>query len=655
REGRYLPPPVVRYYLYDRYLARDWESLRDEALRYLFHARPSHDNQLALWMLSQAAARLPGIKPVGAVATIHPLRITPERDIENLIGEFSAAVEANELDRACRILTRSDVADSLASGLSDPDLFQSAAGVLQDLIEAHPRFQDWLKENYAAVGRIRLNRSVEQGRYDQLEQIATQFHGTEASRLAMIISADRALSSGAFSRAAQRYRKALRSTSGSEHVNITAKLNLALALMGKRPAQPVTTGVRLPGGSFTSQQYNGILQRLYEERSGEVGDPADRERFPEPGEVRVSPVVDLELYRAFPYGVAQQGNHLVLQQKDLVCAVSLDEKKMLWSHGKAGKSHNSPCFRPAVGSDFVVAVMPDDLYRRLSCFDLASGELRWEKTFDGPVTSSPILHLGNLYVLTQSEDRYMTVHRLNPGDGRTAFSRFILPDHTDEKRPTPKQLIMANDRILISDNGMLIACDEGGEVEWIRRFPYISPEIDRGLPLRDLHQELLSWRVGSSVTPALRTGLVLPANRLVLCSPGSPYVGAIGLEGGAVEWSVLLPRRQYFFGRAGSSILLRNIDSIQAIDEVAGEMLWKIPVEEGATYGMDAAGRYMLVVHLERMDQRKNHQAAHRTKQRTVRWISTATGEVEREVEIHDMGDEIFSPEYLIPWAGKAV
>ncbi len=578
------PPPIIRGYLYGLRHEQEWEELLLRSLEYMFFARPEKQNLLASWMLDQALDHLDGVPREEAFARkqywLHPLRIMTDRQTANLLNELAAATANDEFERACRILIQEYDKDALSLSGDDDGLYMPAQDLLRDAIRSEPELQDVLVEQFGRIGLIRVNRAVEQGTLDQLEQIVVQFHGTEAARKALAILADRSLSLGHFVKAAGQYDELIPSLSGAERTSAVAKRNLALAMSGRRPPEAVTETVSFPGGSFTSDQYGKLIESVLVHRAEEDGHAPGKPWGPWPaGETpTVRQLTDLPFFAASPVGVRQKDKYLLLQQGGALSAIDVDGARAAWSHGSVDAKSALFSFRPLVLEDRVFAALSEKKGEAvLKCLQLDKGNVLWERKLVDLPAADPFKGGRDLFLLSHSFDEHLVLQRINPANGEPEFTQHLLRHRHEERRRDNVRAIASDRRVVVSAAGMLICCDDLGRIRWVRRIACVPAEADPALS-EFYHSDDLVGKDG----------------RIVVCGPGAPELVCVDAETGSVVWTKFQPQRRRLLGLAGETVVVRNITSIEAVSIADGKTKWHSPANrEGVSRYLGDPGKLL--------------------------------------------------------------
>ncbi|MEM7392551.1 MAG: PQQ-binding-like beta-propeller repeat protein, partial [Verrucomicrobiota bacterium] len=612
------------------------DGLRREALRYRFYQNPGRDNLIANWMSDQAG----GVPTEGDTGLKHlwsqPLRLSSDRETENLLGEISSALEDGEVDRACRILIKGEVSNALAGSPTDPDLHQPAAAVLRTIIKNHPEMQQHLAEKYERTGLIRLGRARTSGDARAIEQIPIQFMGTKAANQALALLADRDFSMGHFSKAIVRYNALLPQLEGQEKSNLVAKRNLAMAMSGVAPAETISEPVELPGRSFSADEFEKMIQEalaVHGVKSSETSPEQQTAGLPPSGkrEAEVKVVAGLPIHGHGPVGALQAGHLLLLQQHGLLTAFDLKQQKSIWTHGTFDPGKHLATVRPLVADGRLYTILPDGDGVFLKCFLLDGFKEEWKTAIQGRMVSDPVIQASTLFLLTVSADEYLHLNRIDAARGQPEPSIMLVRHVRDEREENLIRLLPTPHQLLIPVRGAVVACDPWGVIQWIRRMPFVPPEADPML-------------TAEGDTPTL----MLNGDGVITCHPSSPRLMDIEPETGDVRWETFQPQRRFLLKRTDEFVVIRNRHSVEALDRRTGQRAWRSPVESDATTFVSGPEE-LLGLRLDPPTDKKNPGKP----ERWIKRYSSDHGEVGETIPVPSGSNEVHNIQRVFAWEGR--
>jgi hypothetical protein len=587
------PPPVVRTVLYDLYGRKEWEQLRRRALEYMFFSLPGSKNLLGSWMLDQASDNL-GV-PAGDEGLMrshfwmHPFRIRTDRETQNMLIDFFSSLKTGENARACKLLVKGYDANALTVMPNDEDLYAPVGVLLKSILDSNKALQQRLVDDFGRVGLIRLNRALEQGRMKDLEQIAIQFHGTDAARKALSSLGDYNLTAGQFQEAVNRYNPLIPEASGQEQSNLIAKRNLALAMMGERATERVIDTVSLPGGDMSAKQYEEMLETLLKKHRSvkEFVDvnPEIAQSKPSRNDLDLHHIADLPFFMTQPINSTVKGQYLLMQQGRVLTAIDMAARKVAWSSGTADPKYERFAYDPLVLADRVVAAVYVDNTRVMRCFNLSDGRVLWDMPFSDHVVSSPF-RIGNaLFIVTSTTDKYLTLNRIRLSDGQPVFARQLIRHHVREGQIPFADTAASSSSVVIASLGMLVCCNEWGEINWVRRLTFVPPDVDPEL---------------SATFPSGNCMII--DGQVIICSPSSPSIDSVDLATGRKVWSRFRPQRRELLGQAGDLVLVRNRFGIEALRVMDGQREWGTRADEEGTSILLGRSGAILDIRLDRVD-----------------------------------------------------
>lgn len=663
------PGILTRLHLFHLWDRARFDDLRQSAMRYEFFTRQSHPwidkssddypvRMLCAWMVAQASEQLADVVQEGEADrhgdrqlprrfAPHPLIVDSDRESMNTVSEFLAAVESKAFDHACRILTRHSLPDGIAPVDNEGRLFKATYVLLRDIIESNEQLADRIKKQYAAVGLIRLRQALDQGRLDALEALATQFHGTEASRQALNHLADRDLSMGNFFSAAARYDALMEQAIESDKPTIAAKRRLSLAMAGEDAGKVVTQPVQLGNEKLSPGDFEQLVSSLLDERrkSGFMPDnmrPEEQEAFA-PRAVKLSTAMDLTAARDLPERAGHRIREITYAHKDGVLLVhqhakltayDLVGRRMLWQKSESGRDLSSYSAEPATplihGSRVYVPFFREKR-TELTCFDLHKGEVIWRQVFDDAFAGDPIAIGPWLYVFSVRREvgNYgdIILRRLAPETGESVMARRVVRVRYGEELFRMGRPQLVSDALVFRAGSSLVSCDLLGSPRWIRRLSLVPPTVDS--PLFDFQA---------------MSDFVVDEDRIVVTAPGSPHVVCISARTGEQIWSYLQPRVRRMVARRGDNVIIATVNHLEALDIKSGKLVWQSPLMADYDAVLPAGTDMIVTLTLEKVESIKTDSDR---RARQMEWVSAVDGQVVKSVTIEELSKEVFDIESL--------
>jgi outer membrane protein assembly factor BamB len=662
------PPVLVKLAAFHHWDKGDMAALRRLVMRYEFVARIPHpwidksadDYSMRLfcaWMLAQANEQLADIpeetegdrggdRQLPRRFAQHPLVVESDRESMNTVAEFLAAVSTSEFDHACRILTRQSLPDGIAPVDKDGRLFKATYVLLREMIDSHEQLASRIRQQYAAIGLIRLRQALDQGRLDALDALATQFHGTEASRQALAHMADRDLSMGNFFSAASRYDSLLEQAMEADRPVIAAKRRLAMAMAGEDAGEPVRHSVQLGNQELSPGDFEALVSSLLEERrkSGFMPDnnrPIDQIAFA-PKPVRLTALMDISTARDMPERAGQRireisyacrDNILLMHQHAKLTAYDLVGRKMLWQKHESARDLSSFAAEPAtplILGDRVFVPFFREKRTELTCFDLHKGDVIWRQVFDDALAGDPIAIGPWLYVLSVRREvgdyGDIVLRRLAPESGESVMAKRVVRVRYGEELFRVGRPQLVGDALVFRTGASLVSCDLLGSARWIRRLSLVPPSVDS--PLFDFQA---------------MSDFIIEGDRMIVTSPGSPHVACISARTGEETWSYLQPRLRRLVARRGDSIVIATVSHLEALDLKTGKVLWQSPLTADYDAVLPAGKDMIAAVTLDRIEAIKTEGR----RIRKIEWINAATGQVTKAEPLDELGKDVFDIESL--------
>ncbi len=646
-----VPKRLTRRMLYGLYDARRDEELLYQARRYVALHRDRrgglpHEAKRSgsLLRFAQWAAMQVGPAELTASADnetvwdgswAHPLSVELERESINAISEFIASVDAEAYAHAAKVLAGRILPDGIMPTGRDERLYQAIHFGIRRLIRTHDELARLLREQYAQLGEIRLRRALRDGDVETLRALAVQFDGTRPAREALYRLADRDLSMGNVVGAAEKYRRLLDEAGDSDPRRgaYAAKFRLAAALAGQEAGEAPKSPVALPGDRMSPGEFERMIRDLLKTRrrgGREMVVTPDRYLAPAPksGGVEVKQLREIgadrhDRNRPFTgcvgYGVV--GGDLILTHRGFVRRIRLGDGHQHWDEHweirHAPDESGVPAWPLLCGGRIVLRVL-DRRETQLLCLDAGKGEEVWKLRFDEGVLSDPLLVNGWLYVLTYrtSLGGLADIHlrRISPETGRSSLAARLVRLRREGRRLAPGRLTLAGDRLVFRCAGTVVCCDLLGEVQWIRRLPFVPPDVDD-----ELHE--------------LRPGRIIARDgRLILAARSCPYVQCIQLDSGREVWASLQPDLQRLVGVSGETVVAVSGNRVIGLDAATGRALWRDEeiIHPGGV--LLAEKDSVLCIRLDEIKGKRRN----RDDRRELRWVSAKDGRLLSRIDAAD-------------------
>ncbi|MEX2216968.1 MAG: PA14 domain-containing protein [Phycisphaeraceae bacterium] len=664
------PSNLVRLLQFHLWDTRRWEELRTTAMRFEFiaHAGTAWNNAAAddyplrlvsAWMQAKASEHLQDGPTPGEGTRYndrvmptrfpeHPLAIISDRESMNTVSEFLAAVDSKEYPHACVILTRQSLPDGIAPVDKDNLLFKNTYVLLEQMIDANEPIAARIKEQYAAIGMIRLRQAIGQGRFDHLKSLAVQFHGTQAARDALLQLADRDLSMGNFFSAAARYDALMDQADASLKPHMIAKRRLAMAMAGVDTGEPVKYRVQLGGQTLPAGDFEQLVSSLLQERQSPGSIYADgrvvRVDAPAPKPLKLSPLVDLTPARDMQdrYGhrirdvkFTVDGKTLFMHQHGKLTAIDLGNRQQRWQKNESARDLSSYIAEPStplVLGDRVYVSLFRERKIELTCFKVDNGEMVWRQAFDDAMAGDLIAIGPWLYVISVQRQlgdyADVILRRLSPETGESVLAEKVVRVRWGEELFRVGRPIVMGDTLIFRTGASLVCCDLLGAPRWIRRLSLVPASVDG--PLFDFQ----------TLSPPIISG----ENVIVTC-PGSPHVICVNARTGEEVWSHLQPRLRKLVGPRGDKVIISTLKNLEALDMATGKLVWQVPITADYAAVLPAEKNTIFVLTLDKVE---NKRKSGDRRIRMAEWISATDGRVIQSQEITDEAESIHTAETLV-------
>ena len=519
----------------------------------------------------------------------HPLIETLSKEGYNVLAELNAALSGHAYKDACQIVTSAQI--TTVSGLlpsqSDSRLSISLPQAIAMAMEDHPQFQKALRDNYEAIGRLRVRQAVGEGRVEGVHAATLQFFGTDAAGEAHRWLGDRALAGGNFALALSEYRRGWERSSPGFQADLAPRMELARAIAGE-PATDLklTRLVDIGGQKLSPQEFQTLLQevRQHQATRAAISDwersQQSRRTVPAPSGWKITRTLKFEGDAGQHAGSSQFAGadtagrefSLVTDQQWLwtnnrfqTTAYDLNSGERKWVSSLGGEQGDSRSW-PQVGMG--VVLQGDRLFVRriakhgpeLGCLDKATGNLLWKANPGSHVISEPLLLQEELFAfyLTEPQIGVLYVHlgHFDRETGELLDHHPVMQFHDAWNTKVQCGAVVAGEYIIANMGGTVLCCDARGEARWLRKQVWLPP-VD-GFRYYRQH---------------LQTPLITD-QKVFVTQPGVWAVECLDLNSGRKIWGKPACEVRRIVGRAGQNLLVENEGEMVALNEDTGELAW---------------------------------------------------------------------------------
>ncbi len=550
----------------------------------------------------------------------HPLIEQLGKEGYNTLAELEAAVASEAFKDAGQIM--STIAPkqlaSLVPDTHDSECFITLPVVVERLVADHPRLSESLQREFGNLAEVRLRQAISDGDVELVTAVTTQFHGTPAAAEAWLWLGDRHLAIGQLAQSESCFKAARRGAVDPSAAAIEARLRLVAAMLGKPSTTTVRTRVRLNDVEFSP----GEFEQLVREAAAHVP-AASTESTPRGWAAGLDPrwftarqletaawaTIALDSGReasnfsrrdldpwSHQWTTTVDGPSVYMHNRFAISAYTLSDGARLWTRtldSEPARAHERPLvpFRTVLDAKRIFARRLVTNGPELVCLDRASGELLWRSPRGLMVVSDPVL-FGDLVIAvtvtpSQQESVQVSLSTFELATGRPArqYPLMLLRDVWNKELSC--QLTLANDALVVTGGGCVIACDLDGRLRWLRRQTWLGG-------VTDLNQSPIPFE-----PPVVVDG------ELFVTQPGVPSVACIELRSGKLRWQRSVPESWRYLRLIAvqqDTVYAQSGDSLLAFAQDDGRVLWQRAQSAlGATASLDSAGN-VWTMELESLD-----------------------------------------------------
>jgi len=537
--------------------------------------------------------------PVDAVWR-HPLAVQTSKEAYNVMTDLQTALAEKAFRHAFRVLSSATVSQDLSLLIDpkDPRRFESLTTGIRQMMREYPQLQETMNESLGALDHMRVSRALSEGDVEAIKGITVQYHGTHAAADAFRWLGDRLMAGGQFVRAMAVYRQATPIASTYQRHQLTARLRLANAMLGRRTGEPVSRAVRFGEEEIPADQFERLVAEMVEKHADKARgkltrpedpllvDPAVESSAPAPGPAvyrtqaratlegdwGVQPGSNLpEFSRQVDWTARQlsitfHDDMMIVANRFQVTALDLaGAPRWTYSLGESqGPAHAWPLvpMRPKIiGDRLYVRLLGKNGTPDLFCLDAKTGKLRWSSHYPGEVISDPFIVQEQLLALALDMSPEQPVATLlvavfDPDNGTIISRRPLLDLSTQWTTQHACQTVVVGDKVLVAAGGALFYGDPLEDLLWVRRCSWSPAAFDVG------------WGHQHHRPPLVR------GERIYAHQVGSRTIDCVELSSGREIWQQTLPGIRRILDCVGDRLLVEVDDLIMALSADSGKVLW---------------------------------------------------------------------------------
>lgn len=634
-----VPAPLVRAELVDYIYRNQWNEAREASTRHRYwyapQARLGRQTpvlELIDWADALSARRNPlddSDAPNLPGDWRHPALVRISKEGYNVMAEFEAALANQSFEDACAIISHANAAAAL--GLL-PDsverrLLVSLPAAIQQAMQDWPKLKQTMNDKFGPLGRLRIRTAVDAGDSEAVQAATLQFAATEAAAQAHYWLGNRALSSGNFAQAIGHFQRALPDIAADQRPQVSARLRLAAAMVGREVGDAVQVPVEFGGTELSAKEFEQLVQETMRARRG--SSPANLQHQNE-----VDTVLPLGTYKAegwakfagtkgtdpnqAPRGLdwparqtavtIAQGQMLV-SDRFRVSSYRLSDQALMWDVQVPDKPrvHHWPqaLMRPLMTQQGIVVRRMLKSGPVLTCLAPNDGKTLWQTDPAIAVASDPVWVNHGLYTMTiqarHDRSRQLSLSAYDPETGEAISHRplILLRDLNDGQYPCN---IAAVDNLIYGTvAGSVFCCDVLGQPQWLRRQSWFPEDLDS------------QWDYQVRTDPLVEQG------RVFVTQPGVKAVECLDAHTGRSMWCTTVMDLCRLLGRVADVVLIETESGIRGLDADSGEFRWHF-AEKQLLHAQQVGKQRLLVT--RRVDQADGKQAVQFV------WLDPSDGQV---------------------------
>ena len=516
-----------------------------------------------------------------------PLVTQLSKEGYNVMAEFEAAVRAEAWEDACRIVTSVNRGGMLGllPDAHDKQLLVSLPRAIALAMQEYPELGREMKQEFEAVGRLRVREAITQGDAETIEAATVRFYGTEAAAEAYQWLGNQALAGGRFEQAVDAYQNGLKSATGNLEQALNNRLQLATSFLGQEHEEFDQTQVHFDETRLPASEFRALIDDLRTAHARSVKGGLDRSEtkmsVPPPsrytakelaqfsgdlGEGKLSSHNRVTDMIGRQFAAIMTPDRIYVSNRFQVTAYNRGDGAEVWRRG-VGKEQTSVNEWPGVAMQPLV--IGDRLFVRrltkrgveLACLATQDGKVLWTQRPDGHVVTDPIFQGGKLLSVVATIRQaglvrlYLTIFQLDSGEVLSKKTVLRLRDEWDGRPPC--QLVSIDGKLVLTTSGTTVAMDSLGNAHWLYQQTWLprTAEDDRDRQF---------------VQPPLISG-----ETIVSVPPGVRELVALKTANGREQWSRPLPEIVRLIGTTDQAVIVQTAYGFEAFRIEDGEPLWQ--------------------------------------------------------------------------------
>jgi hypothetical protein len=494
----------------------------------------------------------------------------------------------------------------------DDRLLVSLPTVLRRVLEDYPEVVAQLDAHHGERIELVVRQAQRSGQLDIVQRLARQYVGTRVANLAWQWLGDQSLVRGDWLTAVDCYQR-MASHPESANINRSARLQLAKAMEGFPPRQPIGGDVQIGDEVVSADGWNQLMESLathhqtanspsnssgsFEAQKADLAS-VDCHLLSLPLDVfqsrqstsssRTGQRTDGENFWDDRWEGSVAGDRLILNRRREIVAIDLQHETIAWASrlrkfdAEKMASWGQVRMRPVVAGPYLVTRRVIDGATVLECRWLQTGRLCWmlqpdEREF----VSDPWYWEEKLACFTMGqpggiEDTLtLSWFDVNTGELISESSVVRLRGSWWDRRCCESRLV--GNHVYVTLGGAAFCTNVETQLSWLRTRLVLPPAIDSDVP------KGLSWP------------MVVDGEQAFVVQPGVWAVESLDVTTGRQLWSLAIPRVLRVVAVFPNILVVETRDGLWGIDRTTGMPSWRNSAK-GQTIVIDQGDGFRLLL-----------------------------------------------------------